>query len=55
MIPGSNNIRKFRTEEELINYYEMKAIDAYENISPLKDEFDESDINGENNNFKRRK
>lgn len=31
LIPGKNNIRKFRTEEELIDYYEMKAIDPYAN------------------------
>ena len=34
-----NEIRKFRTEEELIEYYELRAVDAYDrsddNCSPM--------------------
>jgi hypothetical protein len=46
LIPGKNNIRKFRTEEELIDYYEMKAIDPYANNQPQDhdEDADEDDI-----------
>jgi hypothetical protein len=57
IVPGQFNLRKFRSEEELLDYFEMKAHDAFDrdNIEEEKNEEDELIANKRKDSLKKTK